>query len=168
MVEFNKEMKDFASREINSKIYYRSTTEEALKLIDRKKYNKIILITNGGNKGEEFIKKAREIIGGKTIVLVTCYLPSNHLEWVSKLPNTLLSNDKEIFEKLLLNAVKEDLEEMKKLKEEIEEKYEYKFDNFIVDKELFNFKHFMDEGELEDLTFDPKYNLYNYLQSEKE
>ncbi len=70
-------MKQFACREINSKIYYCSTTEEALKLIDRKKYNKIILITNGNNNGEYFIKKAREIIGANTIALVSCYLPYN-------------------------------------------------------------------------------------------
>ena len=48
-------------------IYTCETTEEALKLVERKKYNKIILISNfGQNKeGPYFIKKAREILGRK-------------------------------------------------------------------------------------------------------
>ena len=90
MIEFNKEMKAYAYREINTKIYYCSSTEEALKLIDRKKYNKIILITNAGNNGEQFLKEARRIIGGNTIALVSCYLYSNHIDWVKKLPNTFV------------------------------------------------------------------------------
>jgi hypothetical protein len=53
------EMQNFAFRELNSKIYHVNTTEEGLKLIDRKKYNKIVIVTNGGNNGEEFIKESR-------------------------------------------------------------------------------------------------------------
>jgi len=45
--------------EVNSKIFYWNTREDALKLNDRKKYNKKIIITNGGNKGEELIKKSK-------------------------------------------------------------------------------------------------------------
>ena len=36
MLKFNEEMQRFAYREINSKIYYVNSTEEGLKLIDRK------------------------------------------------------------------------------------------------------------------------------------
>ena len=46
MIQFNEEIQKYAYRQINSKIYYVKTTEEGLKLIDRKKYNKIIIITN--------------------------------------------------------------------------------------------------------------------------
>ena len=54
---------------------------KSLEFIKRKKYNKIILITNGGNKGKDFIANARKIIGKDTIALVTCYVANNHLYW---------------------------------------------------------------------------------------
>ena len=69
----------FAYREINSKIYYVNTTEEVLRLIDKKKYDKIIIITNGGNNGEEFINESRKILGANSIALVSCYIPKRHL-----------------------------------------------------------------------------------------
>ena len=62
MILFNEEMKNFDYREIKIKIYYDSWKEEWLKLIDRKKNNKIILITNGRNNWKEFIIKVRGII----------------------------------------------------------------------------------------------------------
>ena len=39
--EFHRKIKKFIYSELNSKIYYLETTEEALKLIERKKYNKV-------------------------------------------------------------------------------------------------------------------------------
>ena len=157
MLKFNKEMQNFAYREINSKVYYVNSTEEGLKLIDRKKYNKIIIITNGGNNGEEYIKEARKIIGGNTLALVSCYMPSNHIKWVSELPNTLLSDKKEIFKEFLLNAVQEKKVEMKNLKIKIEKEYGKKFDKFN-ENEIYNFPKFLPEGEFKTLRFIPKYN----------
>ena len=157
MLEFNKEMQNFAYRELNSKIYYVNTTEEGLKLIDRKKYNKIVIITNGGNNGEDFIKESRKIIGADSIAYVTCYIPKNHINWVSKLKNTLLSNDNEIFKDFLKNVITENKNEMKKLKTIIEYKYAKKFNEFNEDS-IFNFPKFMKEGKFEELEFDPKYN----------
>ena len=158
MIEFNKEMKNFAFRELNSKIYYVKTTEEGLKLIDRKKYNKIVIITNGGNNGEDFIKESRKIIGANSIAYVTCYIPKNHINWVSKLKNTLISNDTEIFKDFLKNVITENKSEMKKLKTKIENKYGKKFCEFNEDSNI-NFPKFMKEGKFEQLEFDPKYNF---------
>ena len=155
MLEFNNEMKNFAYREINTKIYYVKSTEEGLKLIDRKKYNKIIIITNGGNNGEQYIKEARKIIGGNTLALVSCYMPTNHIKWVSELPNTLLSDEKEIFQEFLLNAVQE--KSMKNLKIKIEKKYGKKLDKFN-ENEIYNFPNFLPEGIYDQLRFIPKYN----------
>ena len=93
MINFNKEIQKFAYRFINSKIYYVNTTEEGLKLIDRKKYNKIIIITNGANDGEGFIKESRKILGANSIALVSCYLPRKHLNWITKLTNTFIGNE---------------------------------------------------------------------------
>ena len=157
MVEFNMEMQNFAFRELNSKIYHVNTTEEGLKLIDRKKYNKIVIITNGGNNGEEFIKESRKLIGAESIAYVSCYIPSNHINWVSQLPNTLLSDDKEIFQNFLKNAITENKSEMKNLKTKIENKYGKEFNEFNEDT-IFNFPKFMKEGKFSQLEFDPKNN----------
>ena len=46
---FHNDLKHFITRNLNAKIYYIENSDEALKLIDRKKYNKIIIITNGAN-----------------------------------------------------------------------------------------------------------------------
>ena len=155
MFEFNVEMQNYAYRELNTKIYYVKTTEEGLKLIDRKKYNKIIIITNGGNNGEEFIKESRKIMGGNPIAYVSCYIPNNHIDWVSKLPNTILSDDKEIFQDFLKYAVTENKKEMKNLKIKIEEKYGKEFNEFNEDT-AFDFPKFLKEGEFSQLEFDPK------------
>ena len=94
--------------EINSKIYYVNTTEEGLRLIDRKKYNKIIIITNGGNNGEEFINESRKILGANSIALVSCYIPKLHLNWIIKLPNTFIGNEMDYIKEFLLYSIKED------------------------------------------------------------
>ena len=156
MIKYNIEMMSFAYLELNAKIYYVKTTEEGLKLVDRKKYNKIIIITNGGNNGEEFIKESRKIMGGNPIAYVTCYIPENHIDWVSQLPNTLLSDDKEIFQDFLKNAITENKEEMEKLKDKIENKYGK---NLGFDRDnAFNFKNFKKEGKFSELIFNPQYN----------
>jgi hypothetical protein len=157
MVEFNMEMQNFAFRELNSKIYHVNTTEEGLKLIDRKKYNKIVIVTNGGNNGEEFIKESRKLIGAESIAYVSSYIPSNHINWVSQLPNTLLSDDKEIFQNFLKNTITENKSEMKNLKTKIENKYGKEFNEFNEDT-IFNFPKFMKEGKFSQLEFDPKNN----------
>ena len=43
METFHRKIKKVISRELDSKIYYTKTTEEALELIERKKYNKIYI-----------------------------------------------------------------------------------------------------------------------------
>ena len=52
-------------------IYPCQSSEEALNLIKRKKYNKIILISNVGknDEGIKFVSEARKIIGNNVIVL---------------------------------------------------------------------------------------------------
>ena len=157
MTKFNLEMKNFAYRELNAKIYYIKTTEEALKLIDRKKYNKIIIITNGGNDGEGFIKESRKIMESESIAYVSCYIPENHIDWASQLPNTLLSDDEEIFKDFLKNTIVENEPEMIKLKEKIEDKYGKKFAKFN-EKTAFKFPKFLENGKFDQLEFEPKYN----------
>ena len=80
-------------------IYPCSTSEEALKLIKRKKYNKIILISNIGSDhgGRTFAKEARKILNNNVIILLIAY-SINHLEQVKDFPNSLFSNNPNFYE----------------------------------------------------------------------
>jgi len=157
MVKFNNEIKKFSSREVDSKVYYAKTSEDAIKLIKRKKYNKIILITNGNNNAEEYINNAREIIGCNCFSLVSAFDPSNHLDWVCKMRNTLISNKKEFHERFIKNIINFNMEGLIELKNDIEEycknEYdsEFHFDNF--DSELPIYPNFKEEGKFIDLRF---------------
>ena len=157
MIQFNEEIQKYAYREINSKIYYVKTTEEGLKLIDRKKYNKIIIITNAGNNGEEFINESRKILGANSIALVSCYIPRRHLGWISKLSNTFIGNEIDFIKEFLLYSILENRDKMVELKNRNEEKFKIKLEQFNKD-ELFKFPHFMQKGNYRDLKFIPEYN----------
>ena len=157
MIQFNEEIQKYAYRQINSKIYYVKTTEEGLKLIDRKKYNKIIIITNAGNNGEEFINESRKILGANSIALVSCYIPKRHLGWISKLSNTFIGNEIDFIKEFLLYSILENRDKMVELKNRNEEKFKIKLEQFNKD-ELFKFPHFMQKGNYRDLKFIPEYN----------
>ena len=47
MKEFHRKIKKIISNKLNSKVYYTITIDKALYFINRKKYNKIIFVTNG-------------------------------------------------------------------------------------------------------------------------
>ena len=67
--DFLKERMKYIEQAAKYNIYPCETSEEALELIKRKKYNKIILISNVGNDlgGKKFIEQARKIIGSDVI-----------------------------------------------------------------------------------------------------
>lgn len=90
-------------------------------LLREKKYNKIILITNGANDGPNFIKNARRIIGSNTIALITCYVAQKYLKMVQNMENVLLNSAFCNCMKQFLNIVcNENLKEIKNLQKEIE------------------------------------------------
>ena len=111
-------------------IYPCETSEEALKLVERKKYNKIILISNVGTDlgGKKFVEKARQIIGNDVITLFLAY-NIDHLEWIKDYKNALFSNDPKFYEEYLhCFEIKDSIKEnLKSLKNKMEEHYEVKF-----------------------------------------
>ena len=151
MLEFNEEIKKFSFREIDSKVYYVKTSEEGLNLIKKKKYNKIILITNANNNAKEYINKAREIIGCNCFSLVSSFSPSMHIEWVSKMKNVLISNQKEFHQRFIRIISDFDIQELMKLICDIENFYGYGFDEF--DYQIPIYPNFKEEGRFVDLTF---------------
>ena len=156
MQEFHRKIKRFISRELDSKVYYVKTTEEALALIERKKYNKIFIITNGNNDAKKFIQEARKIIGSKVIAAVSVYNIPLHISWVKTMENTLLLNDQEFHYKYLKAIMKKNERDLYELKNEIINYYIPKFPNFGIgefNSDILKFPNFKKEGLYHNLTF---------------
>ena len=134
-------------------IYPCETSEEALKLVERKKYNKIILISNIGTDlgGKDFITKARKIIGNDVIILFLAYNIA-HLKWIKDFKNALFSNGPQFYEEYLeyfsYNGRTE--EKIKFLIEKMEKHYKFKF-NF--DDNFLEFPNYKESGKYSDLSF---------------
>ena len=103
--QFLKERLKYINQNGKYNIYQCETTEEALELVNRKKYNKIILISNVGKNlgGKQFIEKARKIIGNDVITLFLAFKIS-HLDWIKNFKNALFSNVLN-FMKIIFNAL---------------------------------------------------------------
>ena len=151
---FLKQRKKYIEQMAKFNIYPCESSEEALKLVKRKKYNKIILISNVGknDEGINFVSEARKIIGNNAIVLFSAY-QGKHIEKIKKIENALFSNDASFFEKYL-DCFKGNEEQIKgnimNLKNELEKHYYVKF-NFN-DQFLF-YPKFKASGKYSDLTF---------------
>ena len=157
MIKFNEEIKKFSYREVDSKVYYVKTSEEGLNLIKRKKYNKIILITNGNNDAKKYINDARRIIGADCISLISSFQPYNHLDWVKDFQNTLISNREDFHKKFIRLSILFDINGLNILKKEIEEFYgkkypALKFKDFNPD--LLKYPLFKKDGKFYDMQFE--------------
>ena len=134
-------------------IYPCETSEEALALVERKKYNKIILISNIGDKeaGRIFVENARKIIGNDVIALFLTYNVEGHIKKINLYKNALISNDKNIYEKFLQcfsgNGVKEKILD---LKECLEVKHNV---NFNFDDNFLHYPNYKENGFYSDLKF---------------
>ena len=137
--KFLKKRMQYVQQYAQHNIYSCETTNEALGLIKRKKYNKIILISNIGSDlgGKKFIDEARKIIGNDVIVLFLAY-NIEHLKWVKDYKNALFSNDPDFYEEYLSCFSGEKFSIKRKileLKEKIENYYkvEFNFDDKFLD-----------------------------------
>ena len=160
--DFLKERLTYIEQYAEFNIYPCETSEEALKLVERKKYNKIILISNVGTDlgGKKFIDEARKIIGNNVIVLFIAY-NKNHLEWIENYKNALFSNDPKFYEEYLRCFSDEyysKKEKIMELKSTIENHYNIQFD---FDDAFLDYPLYKEEGKYSDLKFDLKYDLNN-------
>ena len=157
MFEYNYKIKKYISKNKETKIYYFNESNKALEFIKRKIYNKIILITNGANNGEQFLDNARKIIGNNTIALVTCYLASNHLNWVKNKENILLNSKiNDCIKEFLDLSFKKDSNGLRILQERIEKDYKKMDESFTfkkIDKNAFIFPKIEKEVKLKDIDF---------------
>ena len=151
--KFLKERIKYIEQTAKFNIYPCETTEEALKLIRRKKYNKIILISNAGDGGREYISEARKIIGNEVIALFVAYL-EDHLKWIKDFQNAIFCNESIYYEKYIecfndpnTNNVKRNIEA---LISSIENRYKVRF-NF--NSKYLDFPYYKGSGFYSELTF---------------
>ena len=158
MYDFNHKIKKYASFNLNTKIYYFNQSYEALNFIKRKKYNKIILITNGGNNGIGFINDARKIIGSNTISLITCYVAQNYMDIIQNSENILInSKHYECIKQFLTFSTSKNINALRNLQANIEINLKNLNNSFhfkAINYNAFNFPKFKEEGEFSEIYFD--------------
>ena len=152
--KFLKERKKYIEQYAEYNIYPCETTKEALELVNRKKYNKIILLSNVGTDlgGKKFIDEARKIIGNDVIALFLAY-NIQHLNWITKYKNALFSNEPNFYERYI-NCFNDEYYGKKykilELKQTIENHYKVQF-NF--DDKFLDFPNYKDGGNFSELKF---------------
>ena len=151
--KFLKERMKYIKQNAKYNIYPCETSEEALKLIRRKKYNKIILLSNVGTDlgGKKFVDEARKIIGNDIIALFLAY-NTGHLNWIKNYKNALFSNNPTFYEEYLecfndKYSLKSKIEDLIR---KMESHYNIKF-NF--DEHFLDFPLYKESGNYSDLTF---------------
>ena len=158
--EFLKRRELFANEIAKMNIYIESSTEKALKFIQKRRYNKIILITSIGKdySGKKFIEIARKIIGSNIIVLI---FSSNkeHLNWIEKYTNVLYTNNGLIYEKYIMNYNEKDLKDLKNF---VEEKYKIKLLDFTND--FLSYPHYIDNGKFSEINCSEKSPYIRHVQ----
>ena len=157
MYDFNQRIKKYASFNLKTKIYYFDQSDEALNFIKRKKYNKIILISNGGNNGIGFINNARKIIGSNTISIITCFVAQNYLEIVRNSENILINSKYyNCMQEFLHFSTTKNINALKNLQKNIEANLK-NLDNSFQFKDInnnaFNFPKFKEEGTFSQINF---------------
>jgi hypothetical protein len=95
-------------------LYIEGDTPSALKLVWRKRFNKIILITNIGKnlEGKKFVDKVREILQFNVMVLFFASNP-NHLNWIKDYPNSLFCVDDETLQKYVYDYNENGIEKIR-------------------------------------------------------
>ena len=162
--EFHRKIKRKIVMEFESKIYYVKTTEEALELIKKKIYNKIIIVTNGYNDAEKYINNARQMIGANTVVGVSVYNIKKHIHWIKRMENTLLLNGIDYHEKFFKSIINNNIDNLRNLKNEIINKYSNKIENFNLrefNDDILKYPKFKARGSFGDLT-----NIINRTNNE--
>ena len=146
--EFLEEQKLFIYEYAKMNAYFESSIEKALELIQRKKYNKIILISNIGLdlSGKRFVEIARKILGFNVMVLFYSKNKS-HLSWLQNFPNALFTDNSNFYQEYILNYNESGLLNLKK---KIETYYNIKL---IFDNNFLKFPKFINSDKFDNIIF---------------
>jgi hypothetical protein len=147
--EYLKNLKNITHEFSQFNSYFVDSTEKALDIIKRKKFNKIILISSIGLdlSGKRFVEIARKILGFEVVVLFFSANKS-HLSWIQNFPNALFTNELGFYKDYIMNYNEKGLLALKK---KTEEKYKVKLK--FTDK-YFEFPKFINEKDYKDLIFE--------------
>ena len=106
--------KDLIQKMTGYNVYTENNTKDALKLIWRKRFNKIILITNVGKnlEGKKFVDKVRKILGFDIMVLFFAN-DYGHLDWIKNYQNSLFCIDKDTVIKYVMNFNEEGINDIR-------------------------------------------------------
>ena len=146
--KFLEEQKLFIYEYAKMNAYFESSIEKALELIQRKKYNKIILISNIGLdlSGKRFVEIARKILGFNVMVLFYSKNKS-HLSWLQNFPNALFTDNPNFYQEYILNYNESGLLNLKK---KIETYYNIKL---IFDNNFLKFPKFINSDKFDNIIF---------------
>ena len=146
--KFLKERKLFIYEYAKMNAYFEDSLEKALEIIKRKKYNKIILISNIGldKAGKKFVEVARKLLGFNVVVLFFSG-NSSHFSWLQNFPNALYTNNSSFYKDFILNYNEKGLLDLKK-KIENQYKIKLKFTN-----DYMKFPNFIDSDKYDNITF---------------
>ena len=146
--KFLEEQKLFIYEYAKMNAYFESSIEKALELIQRKKYNKIILISNIGLdlSGKRFVEIARKILGFNVMVLFYSK-NKNHLSWLQNFPNVLFTDNSNFYQEYILNYNESGLLNLKK---KIETYYNIKL---IFDNNFLKFPKFINSDKFDNIIF---------------
>ena len=128
-------IKNIIDKEAKMNIYFESSVEKALEIVRKKKFNKIILISNIGLdlSGKRFVEVARKILGYDIIILFFS-ANNSHLSWIRHFKNTLYTDKAEFCKEFIMNYNEKGLIS---LKEKTEKNYKIKLEftkNFFQPK----------------------------------
>jgi len=147
--DYLKERKLFIYEYAKMNAYFSGGTEEALEIIKRKRYNKIILISNIGLDlgGKKFVEVARKILGFNVPVLFFS-ANRNHFSWLKDFPNALYTSQDSFYKDYILNYNEKGL---LNLKQNIESHYKIKLK---FEKDFLKFPKFVNQEEYNNLLFE--------------
>ena len=147
--DYLKERQLFIYEYAKMNVYLTGSTEEALEIIKRKKYNKIILISNIGLDlgGKKFVEVARKILGFNAPVL---FFSANrkHFSWLKDFPNALYTSQESFYKDYILNYNEKGLLELKK---KIESFYGIKL---YFESNFLKFPNFVNQEKYDKLIFE--------------
>ena len=153
---FHQKIKNIINREYKSKVYFINTTKEALDLIYLKKYNKIIIITNGNNGSKNFIINARKILGSNTLAAISTNNYNKYINDIKDMKNIFLLNGIEFHERFFRCLEEKKEKHFLELKTDIINDLNNKEDNLNfyidsnvmeLDEDMFNFVNFKEKGK---------------------
>jgi len=145
-------VKNIAKQLLGINIYEVGEFDEALDIIKRKKYNKVIILSNVGvvDQTKQFIEDIRKILNFNVIILFFT-ASIEHLKWIKDIPNTLFTIDDCFFKDYILNFNETGLNN---LKVKIEEEYGEKLDKFNADLSYPLFKQIESQNDYDLLDLD--------------